>query len=197
MQAQEDQSCADRMIPRQARYIFDTGSAVILRQCHLGDKACFSNFAHAPTRRRWRPPRGAFRSGEREEAGRGRSAPRSGHPGEKRRKSRKCWPLVQSNSGPSCIRTSCLYLYPTISRVLPKGVWYFLIFQIFMMEFTMFLEKLASKAFPGGYSKNVCPLSPRNFEITRWFSQMTPDEHPRRTTLPMAHSHHFTHPHQV
>ena len=48
---------------------------------------------------------------------------------------------------------------------------------------------LASKGFPGGYSKSVCvcacvcPLSLRNSEPTRWFSQMTPDEHPRRHHL--------------
>ena len=29
----------------------------------------------------------------------------------------------------------------------------------------------------------VCPLSLRNSEPTRWFSQMTPDEHPRRHHL--------------
>ena len=44
-------------------------------------------------------------------------------------------------------------------------------------------RSLASKGFPGGYSKRVCacmcPLSFRNSEPTRWCSQMTPDEHPR------------------
>ena len=39
----------------------------------------------------------------------------------------------------------------------------------------------------GGYLKSVyacvCPLSLRNSERTRWFTQITPDEHPRRHVL--------------
>ena len=53
----------------KARYIFDTGSAVILRRCYLGDRACVSNFAHASTRRRGhsrgRPRRGSGQASER------------------------------------------------------------------------------------------------------------------------------------
>ena len=78
----------------KARYIFETGSAVILRRYHLGDRGCVSNFAHAPTRRRGHR-RGRPRPGPVRRA-RG-SAPRSGHPGEKPRKSGKCWPIVHPN----------------------------------------------------------------------------------------------------
>ena len=55
MQAQENQRCADRVLligKGYTQYIFDTGSDVILRRCHLGDRGCVSNFAHAPARRR-------------------------------------------------------------------------------------------------------------------------------------------------
>ena len=40
-------------------------------------------------------------------------------------------------------------------------------------------------SFPDGYSTGgcVCPLSLRSSEPTRWFSQMTPDEYPRRHHL--------------
>ena len=52
-----------------------------------------------------------------------------------------------------------------------------------------FFRSLASKGFPDGYSTGgcvcmrVCPLSLRSSEPTRWFSQMMPDEHPRRHHL--------------
>ena len=74
---------------------------MISRRCHLGDGACVSNFAHAltTTRVQQRPPPVGVRSGDREEAHRGRGAPRSGHSGEKPRKTGKCWPIVQSNAG--------------------------------------------------------------------------------------------------
>ena len=71
MQAQEDQRCADRVLPdiRHGIFLIDTGSAVIFRRCHLGEKACVSNFAHAPTRRRGngrgRPRRGSGQANER------------------------------------------------------------------------------------------------------------------------------------
>ena len=118
MKAQEYHICADGVLPRSRYGIFLTqvvdikaGAKVILRRCHTGDRACVSNFAHAPTRRcghgRGRPRR----SGEREEARRGTIAMRNGHPGEKRRKSRKCWSLVQLNDDLSYIRISYLYLY--------------------------------------------------------------------------------------
>ena len=53
-------------------------------------------------------------------------------------------------------------------------------------------RSVVSKGFPSGYSKRVClrvcarvcvrMLSEKS-EPTRWFSQMTPDEHPRRHRL--------------
>ena len=51
------------------------------------------------------------------------------------------------------------------------------------------------------FEKCVCEcvrMPSENSEPTRWFSHMTPDEHsPDATALPMASSHHFTHPYQV
>ena len=46
-------------------------------------------------------------------------------------------------------------------------------------------KSLASESFPDGYSTGgcVCPPAHRRSEPTRWFSQMTPDEHPRRHHL--------------
>ena len=46
-------------------------------------------------------------------------------------------------------------------------------------------RSLASKGFPDGYSTCgcVCPPAYRRSEPTRWFSQMTPDKHPRRHHL--------------
>ena len=43
-------------------------------------------------------------------------------------------------------------------------------------------RNLASNGFPGGYSKRVCPLHSET-PNPRWFSQITPDEHPRRHHL--------------
>ena len=56
------------------RYIVYTGSAVILRQCHLRDKTFVLNFAYAPnetSRARPRLPPAVVRSREREESRRG------------------------------------------------------------------------------------------------------------------------------
>ena len=47
-------------------------------------------------------------------------------------------------------------------------------------------RSLASKGFPDGYSTGGCVCVSAfigSSEPTRWFSQMTPDEHPRRHRL--------------
>ena len=88
----------------KVRHIFDTGVAVILRRCHLGDRACVSNFAQAPTRRRGhcrgRPRRGFGQASETrkkhaEKWRPWRETPKIGEILASR--AIECWPLVRPN----------------------------------------------------------------------------------------------------
>ena len=61
-----------------------------------------------------------------------------------------------------------------------------------------FFRSLASKGFPSGYSTSVCPTGLRKlrtYDVD--FSNDACRTPPDATTLPMAISHHFTHPRQV
>ena len=82
-------------------------------------------------------------------------------------------------------------LRPSFNASLSRRL-YLLIFSFRSLAFKGVLDEYST-----GGCACVCPPAHTRSESTRWFSQMTPDEHPDATTLPMAHSHLFTRPQQV